>query len=159
MARITIIVSDTFCSVDGVGYNGVDMSSVSPEVHAVQWFDSEGWIEFNTTLSGKPENQTITSLDAFQQVLASWDALDYEQKNPPPPLPPTAEQNKQVAAQILSSTDWTQIPSTSDPAQSNPYLTNADAFAAYRSTIRDIAINPVAGNINWPVPPTSVWST
>lgn len=75
----------------------------------------------------------------------------------PAPVP-TAIENESAAKQILTDTDWTQLPSVSDPAQSTPYLTNADEFAAYRSQIRDIAINPVAGNIDWPVQPTPAWS-
>lgn len=157
MARITIIPSDTFCSIDGVGYNGVDMASLQPDIHAVQWFDVEGWVEFNETIEGKPDNQAITNMDQFQLVLDSWTAINDAHVNPPPPAPPTAAQNQQVARALLSETDWTQLPSTSDPAQSNPYLTNADAFASYRSIIRETALNPVAGNINWPTAPTPAW--
>lgn len=76
-----------------------------------------------------------------------------------PPVPPviTAEQNKQTATLILQSTDWTQIPSVSDPSLSNPYLSNKLAFDQYRNEVRQYAVYPVAGDINWPTPPTENW--
>jgi hypothetical protein len=47
---------------------------------------------------------------------------------PVPPSPPTAEDNKQTAISLLQKTDWTQIPSVSDPTLSNPYLANKNAI-------------------------------
>lgn len=160
MSRITIIPSDTFCSIDGVGYDGVDMASVASNVHAVQWYDTTGWIEFSLSPDGsKPANETITSLTQFQPVLSSWEEVDYEHKNPPPPPPPTPEQNKASAIAMLTASDWTQIPSVSNPAESNPYLTNADAFVPYRNQLRDFVFNPVGGEGVLPVPPKEVWAS
>lgn len=76
-----------------------------------------------------------------------------------PPYVPTAAENETKAKNILSDTDWTQLPSVSNPAESNPHLTNATEFATYRSTIRDIAINPVAGIIDWGTQPAAVWQS
>ncbi len=71
--RATIIPSDGFCSVDGVGFVGVDMTSVSPEVHAVQWYGTHGEVEVQDPLTGKMiRNDNINSLDAFQAVLDSY---------------------------------------------------------------------------------------
>jgi hypothetical protein len=77
----------------------------------------------------------------------------------PEPVPPTAEQNKQTAMVKLQSTDWTTIPDVGDPAKSNPYLSNVQDFVTYRNAVRQYAINPVAGNIKWPINPTEVWTT
>ena len=77
--------------------------------------------------------------------------------NPPPP-PPTAEDNKQTAIGLLSATDWATIPDVADPAISNPYLTNQQAYFDYRNIVRGYTINPVAGNINWPIQPEPIWS-
>ena len=157
--RVTIIPSDTFCAVDDVGYFDVDMSSLAKDIHAVQWFGVKGWIEFGFDEFGvKKPNQEIDSLDFAQGVLDSWSLINYEHNNPPPPPPPTAEYNKAVAEQKLTDTDWTQLPSVSNPLESNPYLLNAAEFATYRNLIRDIARNPVAGNIDWPVAPINKWS-
>lgn len=67
--------------------------------------------------------------------------------------------NKQQAEQLLSATDWASIPSVADPAQSDPYLENQAAFLAYRSQVREIAVNPPSTPVtNWPTLPAEVWS-
>lgn len=64
---------------------------------------------------------------------------------------------KSQAQFILSSTDWSSIADVGDPAKSNPYLVNQSEFIAYRSTIRNYAVNPVADPV-WPTPPVEQWS-
>lgn len=75
-----------------------------------------------------------------------------------PSAPPTAEQNKQIAINLLNQTDWTATVDISNPQYSNPYLANQSAFLAYRSQVRQYAVNPVAGEISWPAKPTEVWT-
>lgn len=89
-------------------------------------------------------------------------AYQYEYKNgavvllpPPPPIP--AEQNKQMASELLYETDWTTIPDVSDPTKSNPYLSNIQDFINYRNAVRQYAINPIAGDVSWPIKPKAVW--
>lgn len=78
---------------------------------------------------------------------------------PPPPYIPTANENKQKASQLLQATDWTSISDVADPALSNPYLMNQADFFAYRSALRNIAVNPVAGEIIFPTKPQEQWSS
>ena len=66
--------------------------------------------------------------------------------------------NKLQATSLLQQTDWTTIPDVADPALSNPYLTNAAEFAAYRSNVRKIAVNPPVTVGVWPVQPEEVWA-
>ena len=76
----------------------------------------------------------------------------------PPPTPEELiAQCKQTATGILNATDWTSIPDVADPTKSNPYLINQAEFIAYRSTIRNYAVNPVANPV-WPTQPTEQWS-
>lgn len=71
--RATIVPSDTFCSVDGVGFSGVNMTSVAPGVHAVQWYSSHGEEEIVDTLTGKMlGNRQIANLNSYQDVLSSY---------------------------------------------------------------------------------------
>jgi hypothetical protein len=77
----------------------------------------------------------------------------------PTPVLPTAEQNKTTATQKLYETDWTTIPDVGDPAKSNPYLSNVQDFVVYRNAIRQYAVNPVTGFIQWPIKPSEVWAT
>jgi len=64
---------------------------------------------------------------------------------------------KQQASKLLYETDWTTIPDVADPTKSDPYLLNPNDFAAYRSNVRKLAVNPVA-NPTWPIKPVSQWS-
>jgi hypothetical protein len=151
MTRITIIPSDSFCSVDGVGYRNIDMSSINPTIHAVQWYTDHGWVEYKPLETGeKQDNQWIDSIDAFQLVLEAWQEADYAEKNPPPPPPPTAEQNKSTASMLLAETDYTQLVDV--------IVLNKAEFDIYRAQLREIVINPQAGVLEWPVKPSAVWS-
>jgi hypothetical protein len=69
-----------------------------------------------------------------------------------------AADNKAKGKQILSDTDWTAIASVADPAESNPYLTNRQAFLEYRSAVRAIVLNPQFDSV-FPTEPAEVWST
>jgi len=74
-----------------------------------------------------------------------------------PPIP-SASANKTEAENRLASTDWVNQPDVYDPTIT-PHLLNRDAFLTYREQVRVYAVNPVAGNLNWPVKPTEEWSS
>ena len=73
------------------------------------------------------------------------------------PPAPTAEENKQTATQLLQATDWTTIADVGNPQLSNPYLANQAEFIAYRNAVRQYAVYPQAGNIDWPTIPVENW--
>lgn len=154
--KLTIIKDDNTVYKDGVSYIGLTWQGTPSNVHALQWLNDSGWIEFNNG----DLNQDITVLpDWADNAIAAWQIAYNEAHKPAPdPLPPTAEQNKQTALFLLGQTDWATIPDVSDPQKTNPYLLNPDEFIAYRNTIRAIAINPTEGYINWPNKPTAMWS-
>lgn len=81
----------------------------------------------------------------------------------PAPIPPTPEeiqaQNKSKAETLLQSTDWTATVDINNPQFSNPYLGNQDAFLAYRSQVRQIAVNPPTIPAVFPEAPKEVWIT
>ena len=66
--------------------------------------------------------------------------------------------NSEQAKWLLSATDWTAIASVANPQDSQPYLTNQAAFLSYRSTVRDIAVNPPAVPATFPTVPKPTWS-
>lgn len=151
--KLTIIPGDGSVGEDGVFYNGLDLSScgIPPNIHALQWDGVAGWIEFKDPVP----NEEITSLPAWANCcMTKWT----EANTPKPPEPPTAEQNKATAVSKLQATDWTTIPDVTDPTKSNPYLSNGQDFVTYRNAVRQYAVYPVAGNINWPVVPQEVWT-
>ena len=69
--KLTIIPADDFISVDSDGSRRpLDLSkcNIPAEVHAVQWFDTKGCIEFKDPVdpfAPKPQNEEITSLPAW----------------------------------------------------------------------------------------------
>jgi hypothetical protein len=152
--RLTIIPVGGSVGENEVFYNNLDLSScnIPADVHALQWQDTAGWIEFKDPVP----NQPITELPAWANCcMTKWT----EANTPVSPQPPTAEQNKQTAVAKLKATDWTTIPDVADPAKSSPYLSNAQDFITYRNAVRQYAVYPVAGNINWPSIPQEVWTT
>jgi len=74
-------------------------------------------------------------------------------------IPPTEDELKanckQQAQSLLKQTDWTEIPSVTNTANT-PHLINSDEFVAYRNFIRILAVNPIE-NPTWPVKPTEQW--
>jgi hypothetical protein len=151
--KLTIIPVDGSVGEDEVFYNELSLSScaIPANVHALQWDGVAGWIEFNEAIP----NEEITSLPAWANCcMTKWT----EANTPVQPQPPTAAQNKQTATQKLQTTDWTTIPDVADPAKSNPYLSNAQDFITYRNAVRQYAVYPVSGDINWPTVPQEVWT-
>ena len=149
---LTIIPIDGNVKKDGVGYIDLDLSScaIPSNIRALQWQETSGWLEF-----WDQQNEDITELPSWVNCcLAVWTVAN----TPVPPSPPTAEDNKLNAVNLLQQTDWTTIPDVSDPTKSNPYLANANDFVTYRNAVRQYAINPVAGDITWPTLPQEVWT-
>jgi len=72
---------------------------------------------------------------------------------------PSSDENKQTAMSLLQDTDWTAIADVSDPTKANPYLANANEFIAYRNAVRQYAITPTEGNIDWPTLPEEAWQS
>ena len=154
--KLTIIPSDGAVYENGVCYNNLTWEGTPSNVHALQWDNGTGWIEFN---DGSPnEDITVLPLWAGNAELA-WNTAN----NPPPPPAPTPEQiqaqNKGEASSLLQQTDWTATVDIANPQYSNPYLMNQDDFLAYRSAVRAIAVNPPTTPVTvWPTLPTEQWS-
>lgn len=152
--KLTIIPADGAVGADGKFYLELNLNDcgIPDNIHALQWDGAAGWLEFKDTA---PNEEIIVLPDWAKSCIAKWT----EANTPKPPPPPTAEENKIAAMSKLQATDWTTIPDVSDPTKSNPYLSNVQDFIAYRNAVRQYAINPVAGEINWAVLPQEVWTT
>lgn len=80
--RLTIIPSDGFVNVDGnPKFQPLDLSgcNIPLDVHALQWYDTRGWIEFNDStdpFQPKPQNENISILPEWAnlcvQVWEQW---------------------------------------------------------------------------------------
>lgn len=73
--KVTIIPADGFVSVDGMGFNGIDMASVEESIHAVQWNGSSGEIEHKDDGGKMIANELIDSLDQFYDVIAQYNEM------------------------------------------------------------------------------------
>jgi len=49
------------------------MSSIPPNVNAMQWYDTYGDEESTDPETGRPVNTIITSLDDYQGVISQWE--------------------------------------------------------------------------------------
>lgn len=73
--KLTIIPVDGAVYKDGYSYNGLDLSAAPSNVHALQWKDTKGWIEFTDNDDGtKPQNEAITELPSWANAcVIKWD--------------------------------------------------------------------------------------
>jgi len=67
--RVTIIADDSAVYVDGEAIT-VDLAGIDPDIHAIQWYDTWGEVEFTTDFSKYPPtrkpNMFITDLSPYQ---------------------------------------------------------------------------------------------
>lgn len=101
-----------------------------------------------------PDGCFVEQFTSLAGVGYTWNGSTFD---PPVNSGPTAEENKATAIQLLADTDWVNQPDVINPAN-NPHLLNKTAFDAYRVAVRQYAVYPVAGNINWPAKPQEQWS-
>ena len=79
--RLTIIPDDSFVAINGDGsHRPLDLSTcyIPSEVHALQWFETKGWIEFDDPIdpfAPKQPNEEITVLPGWALAAVSvWES-------------------------------------------------------------------------------------
>ena len=72
--RVTIIPVDGFVSVDNEGYSGLDLSFMDADIHALQWYETEGEIERRDSRGRITANEDIADLTPYQTALDAWQA-------------------------------------------------------------------------------------
>ena len=91
--KLSIIPSDKTVCKDDLCYANLIWIGTPIDVHALQWLDVSGSIEFIDSL--QPNENIIVLPDWANNALASWQIAYNEAHQPPaPPEPPTAQQNK-----------------------------------------------------------------
>lgn len=68
--RITVIPSDKRVVIDGVGYNEIDLSSLDPSIHAIQWHGTYGEVEIKDARGRMIENREINSFDEYNFIIS-----------------------------------------------------------------------------------------
>ena len=134
--RVTIVPSDKLISVDGKGLLDIkqDLSWIPPNIHAVQWYNIWGEIEYNDGT----QNQKIEELGIFEQAIQDYNteikriedeieaaeaARDYW------------EELRVLRNQKLSESDWTQV--FDSPLTEEQKV----AWKDYRQALRDLPEN------------------
>jgi hypothetical protein len=72
--KLTIIREDNTVYKDGISYFGLNLETVPTNVHALQWYETEGEIEFiNNPDRTKPQNEFIAELPAWaNDCVTKW---------------------------------------------------------------------------------------
>ena len=76
--RVTIIPEDGFVSVDGEGYSKLDLSFMDADIHALQWYETEGEVERKDSRGRITANENITTLTPYQAALDAWQVAKNE---------------------------------------------------------------------------------
>jgi hypothetical protein len=73
--RLSIIRADGAVYKDSVSYAGLDLSAIPANVHALQWYETEGEVEFVSNPDRtKPQNELISELPAWATTaISKWD--------------------------------------------------------------------------------------
>lgn len=103
--------------------------------------------------------QEVTPVEVAGVWYQSWEVYELTPEQVAENHVAIQQNNKAAATKLLSNTDWTATVDINNPAYSNPYLGNQDAFLAYRSQVRQIAVNPPITPAVFPVAPQEVWIT
>ena len=68
--RVSIIPEDGVIYIDGRVVDGLDLSGIRKEIHAVQWYETVGEVEIKDIATNKNiKNVEITDLSEFQQYI------------------------------------------------------------------------------------------
>lgn len=128
-----------FYSKQTRGFYNTNINKVIPE-DAVEVSEQV----YNELLDGQQMGVTIVADENGYPVLQE-------------PQAPTAEENKKTAISLLQKTDWTTAADIGNYQVSNPYLENQSEFISYRNAVRQYALYPIDGNIDWPQMPEQNW--
>jgi len=73
--RVTIIKDDNSVIVDGVRRT-VDCTDLPADFHALQWYGTEGEVEYALVGKSKKPNEIISSLAPYQKYVDAWQVAD-----------------------------------------------------------------------------------
>lgn len=153
--KITIIPIDKHIRIDDNSLSQIkeDMTWIPTNIHALQWYDTFGEIEYN---DGTP-NEIIEELGIYEQSLETFDAEKQrrlrEQLAEEELIEASRDYWEELRAQrdfLLSQSDWTQ-------GNDSPLtLQQKEEWKIYRQALRDVPSNTIDPKRSvWPLPPSS----
>jgi len=124
MSKITIVPIDRVVVLNGIVASGVDMTSVDPAIHAIQ-FDtesSEGTVEYkgDPTKGVTPYVEVIASIEPWEILIADAEEMNFCKRNPKTFYNTVPPVGRKIA---VSERGWPQPRnSTAKPPTDQPYL-------------------------------------
>jgi hypothetical protein len=150
-----LVISSVGNSVflNGLGSSNLQNLPIPEGVKSLYWDDvnNTGWLENLDSEGNYVGNTNITTLPSWANQCVDI----FKTATTPSPIP-AKELCKLTARQLLADTDYTELPSVSNP-QYTPHLLNYSEFITYRVTVREYVTNPVDNPV-WPTKPTAQWS-
>ena len=98
--RVTIVADDGKVGVDRV-FREVDLSSLNPNIHAVQWDGVKGHVEYKDR---RPET-TLKSISAYRRFIDAWTAAEPPS---PPPLSDAPVNSRELITLLITKSVITQ---------------------------------------------------
>lgn len=98
--RATIIADDNMVYVEGQPEK-VDCSSLDEEIHAIQWYDGRGEIEYRTDHVNftRKMNSCIVDFSPYQYLVDLW-MVEAQKELPKPPVPPATPRPRDGEAPV-----------------------------------------------------------
>ena len=152
--RITIIPSDKTIGIDGDFLLSIqqDISWVPENIHAVQWYNTWGEVEYTDS----SPNERIEELGIYQQAVIDFNnelkRIEDEQKAQEEAIEASRdywEELRSLRNQKLTQSDWTQV--SDAPFTEEQKI----SWQSYRQALRDLPENTEdPKNPVWPTIPT-----
>lgn len=148
--RLTIINENKCVYVGNYSYSHLDINTIPSNVHALQWQDDKGWIEYNDGQA----NEFIDTLPSWaNDAKLAWEEAKANEK---PIIIDEAinltDEQKLTLVRMernarLAACDWTQL-------EDAPSSIDKSAWAKYRQALRDLPENITDIDIViYPTPP------
>lgn len=131
--RLIIIPSDKFISIDGQGLLDIeqDLSWIPPDVHAVQWYDTWGEVEYKD----ETPNLRIEELGIFEQAVEDLNNEIVRIEQAAEAARDYWSELRTLRDQRLTESDWTQVADA--PLTEEQKI----AWQSYRQALRDLPEN------------------
>ena len=154
--KLTIVTSDLLVVKDNEPHNVADLSYLDSNIHAIQWDNDKGEIEYKDgTL-----NKAITDISPYNQCLTDWEAAKAQfVKDTTLPDIDWEIAFKAHRTNLLTESDWTQV------ADNKLTDEKKAEWAVYRQALRDMPANKTTtyeelgkdkyfAHSDWPTPPS-----
>jgi hypothetical protein len=76
--KLTIVADDGAVGIDGKFFSKLDLSQLDSTIHAVQWYEEHGEVEYKERIENgtpvKPANVLINNVTLYQFAIDAWNA-------------------------------------------------------------------------------------